>query len=122
MDGFLIYEPDGSVIDKYALNNHTIYRDVYDSFLDKVSKCVIKCDGLKGGKGVYVQDDHFNGKEEGFKIIGIGPASMNLFLTPTSQFILGITYFDEILTFEKFFGFVIIWIAVSIYLNELRKV
>ena len=29
--------------------------------------------------------------------------------------------FDEILTLEKFFGFVIIWIAVSIYLNELRK-
>ncbi len=57
----------------------------------------------------------------GFKIIGIGPASMILFLTPTSQFLLGITYFDEILTFEKFFGFVIIWIAVSIYLNELRK-
>ena len=57
----------------------------------------------------------------GFKIIGIGPASMILFLTPTSQFILGITYFDEILTLEKFFGFVIIWIAVSIYLNELRK-
>ena len=57
----------------------------------------------------------------GFKIIGIGPASMILFLTPTSQFLLGITYFDEILTLEKFFGFVIIWIAVSIYLNELRK-
>ena len=57
----------------------------------------------------------------GFKIIGIGPASMILFLTPTSQFLLGITYFDEILTFEKFFGFVIIWIAVFIYLNELRK-
>ena len=57
----------------------------------------------------------------GFKIIGIGPASMILFLTPTSQFLLGITYFDETLTFEKFFGFVIIWIAVSIYLNELRK-
>ncbi len=57
----------------------------------------------------------------GFKIIGIGPASMILFLTPTSQFLLGITIFDEILTLEKFFGFVIIWLAVSIYLNELRK-
>ena len=57
----------------------------------------------------------------GLKIIGIGPASMILFLTPTSQFILGITYFGEILTFEKLFGFVIIWVAVIIYLNELRK-
>jgi len=57
----------------------------------------------------------------GFKIIGIGPASMILFLTPTSQFLLGVTYFGEILTLEKFLGFLIIWVAVSIYLNELRK-
>ena len=57
----------------------------------------------------------------GFKLIGIGPASMILFLTPTSQFILGVFFFNEILTFEKLFGFIIIWLAVSIYLNELRK-
>ncbi len=57
----------------------------------------------------------------GFKIIGIGPASMILFLTPTSQFFLGIYYFGEILTIEKLIGFTIIWIAVLIYLNELRK-
>ena len=57
----------------------------------------------------------------GFKIIGIGPASMILFLTPTSQFFLGITYFGEVLTIEKLFGFLIIWVAVIIYLNELRK-
>jgi len=57
----------------------------------------------------------------GFKLIGIGPASMILFLTPTSQFILGVFFFDELLTLEKLFGFIIIWIAVSIYLNELRK-
>ena len=56
-----------------------------------------------------------------FELIGIGPASMILFLTPTSQFILGVFYFNEILTFEKLFGFIIIWLAVSIYLNELRK-
>ena len=54
----------------------------------------------------------------GFKIIGIGPASMILFLTPTSQFLLGITYFGEILTLEKFLGFLIIWVAVSIYLAD----
>ena len=57
----------------------------------------------------------------GFKLIGIGPASMILFLTPTSQFVLGVFFFDEILTLEKLFGFIIIWIAVFIYLNELRK-
>ena len=57
----------------------------------------------------------------GFKVIGIGPASMILFLTPTSQFLLGITYFGEILTLEKLLGFLIIWVAVCIYFNELRK-
>ena len=57
----------------------------------------------------------------GFKLIGIGPASMILFLTPTSQFILGVFFFNEILTFEKLLGFIIIWLAVSIYLNELRR-
>ncbi len=57
----------------------------------------------------------------GFKIVGIGPASMILFLTPTSQFLLGISYFGEVLTLERFLGFMIIWIAVIIYLNELRK-
>ena len=57
----------------------------------------------------------------GFNLVGIGPASMILFLTPTSQFILGVFFFNEILTFEKLLGFVIIWLAVFIYLNELRK-
>ena len=57
----------------------------------------------------------------GFNLIGIGPASMILFLTPTSQFILGVFFFNEILTFEKLLGFIIIWLAVYIYLNELRK-
>ena len=42
----------------------------------------------------------------GFKLIGIGPASMILFLTPTSQFILGVFFFNEILTFEKLLGFI----------------
>lgn len=57
----------------------------------------------------------------GFNLVGIGPASMILFLTPTSQFILGVFFFNEILTFEKLLGFILIWLAVIIYLNELRK-
>ena len=57
----------------------------------------------------------------GFNLIGIGPASMILFLTPTSQFILGVFVFNEVLTLEKLFGFSIIWLAVIIYLNEIRK-
>ena len=58
---------------------------------------------------------------KGFELIGIGPASMIFFLTPTAQFFLGLYYFNEPLTFDKLISFIFIWIAVIIYLNELRK-
>ena len=58
---------------------------------------------------------------KGFKLIGIGPASMIFFLTPTAQFFLGIYYFNELLILDKLISFIFIWIAVIIYLNELRK-
>ena len=58
---------------------------------------------------------------KGFKLIGIGPASMIFFLTPTSQFFLGLYYFNEPLILDKLIAFIFIWIAVIIYLNELRK-
>jgi len=58
---------------------------------------------------------------KGFKLIGIGPASMIFFLTPTAQFFLGLYYFNEPLLLDKLISFVFIWIAVIIYLNELRK-
>tara|TARA_B100000029_G_scaffold513535_1_gene613426 strand:- start:62 stop:934 length:873 start_codon:yes stop_codon:yes gene_type:complete len=58
---------------------------------------------------------------KGFEIIGIGPASMIFFLTPTSQFFLSIFYLNQPLDIEKLVSFLFIWIAVIIYLNELRK-
>ena len=58
---------------------------------------------------------------KGFKLIGIGPASMIFFLTPTAQFFLGLFYFNEPLVLDKLISFVFIWIAVIVYLNELRK-
>jgi len=58
---------------------------------------------------------------KGFNLIGIGPASMIFFLTPTAQFFLGIFYFNEPLNVDKLISFVFIWLAVTIYLNELRK-
>ena len=58
---------------------------------------------------------------KGFELIGIGPASMIFFLTPTAQFFLSIFYLDQTLNIEKLISFVFIWIAVLIYLNELRK-
>ena len=58
---------------------------------------------------------------KGFNLIGIGPASMIFFLTPTAQFFLGIFYYSEPLILDKLISFIFIWIAVVIYLNELRK-
>ena len=58
---------------------------------------------------------------KGFNLIGIGPASMIFFLTPTAQFLLGIFYYEEPLVLHKLVSFIFIWIAVIIYLNELRK-
>jgi chloramphenicol-sensitive protein RarD len=58
---------------------------------------------------------------KGFELIGIGPASMIFFLTPTAQFFLGLYYFDEPLILDELIAFIFIWLAVIIYLNELRK-
>ena len=58
---------------------------------------------------------------KGFELIGIGPASMIFFLTPTAQFFLGLYYFNEPLVLDKLISFLFIWVAVIIYLNELRK-
>ncbi len=58
---------------------------------------------------------------KGFELIGIGPASMIFFLTPTAQFFLGLYYYNEPLNVDKLISFIFIWIAVIIYLNELRK-
>ena len=58
---------------------------------------------------------------KGFNLIGIGPASMIFFLTPTAQFILGLFYYNEPLIYDELISFVFIWFAVIIYLNELRK-
>jgi len=58
---------------------------------------------------------------KGFGLLGIGPSSMIFFLTPTSQFFLGIYYFKEPMDLHKLVSFILIWIAVIIYLNEFRK-
>ena len=46
---------------------------------------------------------------------------MIFFLTPTAQFFLGLSYYNEPLIFDELISFILIWIAVMIYLNELRK-
>ena len=58
---------------------------------------------------------------KGFDLIGIGPASMIFFLTPTAQFLLGIFYYEESFSIVKLLSFCIIWIAVFIYLKDLNS-
>jgi len=57
----------------------------------------------------------------GSSLAGLGPAAMIFFLAPTGQFLLGFYYFDESLDLNKLISFVIIWIAVAIYLRDLAK-
>ena len=57
----------------------------------------------------------------GSSLAGLGPAAMIFFLAPTGQFLLGFYYFDEVLDLNKLISFIIIWIAVAIYLRDLAK-
>ena len=57
----------------------------------------------------------------GVELIGLGPTGMIFYITPTLQFILGYFYYDEDFSLVKFGSFIIIWIAVIIYLNDLYE-
>jgi len=57
----------------------------------------------------------------GSSLAGLGPSAMIFFLAPTGQFLLGFYYFGEPLDFNKLISFIIIWIAVAIYLRDLAK-
>tara|TARA_Y100001970_G_scaffold131383_1_gene162066 strand:+ start:6057 stop:6935 length:879 start_codon:yes stop_codon:yes gene_type:complete len=57
----------------------------------------------------------------GVELIGLGPTGMIFYITPTLQFILGYFYYNEEFSLIKFVSFIIIWIAVIIYLNDLYE-
>ena len=57
----------------------------------------------------------------GIELAGLGTAGMIFFITPSCQFILGIFYYDEYFDFNKLIGFIIIWVAVAIYLHDLTN-
>ena len=57
----------------------------------------------------------------GSSLAGLGPSAMIFFLAPTGQFLLGFYYFGEPLDLNKLISFIIIWIAVAIYLRDLAK-
>lgn len=60
-----------NILKKYKIKGNAKFKsfgknNVKDAkkFLDSIDKCVVKPDGLTGGKGVKVQDDHFQTKKE----------------------------------------------------------
>ena len=57
----------------------------------------------------------------GVELIGLGPTGMVFYITPTLQFILGYFYYNEEFLLVKFVSFIIIWIAVIIYLKDLYE-
>jgi len=57
----------------------------------------------------------------GVELCGLGPTGMIFYITPTFQFILGFFYYNEPFSFSKLVSFILIWIAVFIYLNDLYE-
>ena len=58
---------------------------------------------------------------KGVELAGLGTTSMIFYITPTCQFFLGAFYFDEFFDFNKLVGFILIWIAVAIYLHDVTR-
>ena len=57
----------------------------------------------------------------GVELCGLGPTGMIFYITPTFQFILGFFYYNELFSITKLVGFILIWIAVFIYLKDLYE-
>ena len=57
----------------------------------------------------------------GVELCGLGPTGMIFYITPTLQFLLGYFYYDEPFSLTKLVSFILIWIAVIIYLKDLYE-
>jgi len=57
----------------------------------------------------------------GVELCGLGPTGMIFYITPTFQFILGFFYYNEVFSITKLGSFILIWIAVLIYLKDLYE-
>ena len=57
----------------------------------------------------------------GVELIGLGPTGMIFYITPTLQFVLGYFYYQEDFSVVKFVSFILIWIAVIIYIMDLYE-
>ena len=58
---------------------------------------------------------------KGVDLAGLGASGMVFFITPTCQFLIGAFYYNEYFDLNKLIGFIIIWIAVAIYLHDLSR-
>ena len=58
---------------------------------------------------------------KGVEKCGLSASGMIFFITPTSQFLLGYFYYNEPFSTDKFISFILIWIAVLIYLRDLYE-
>ncbi len=63
-----------NLLEKYKIDGNPKFKiftkenfDEINDFLNEIESVVVKPDGLTGGKGVKVQGDHFNTKEEALK-------------------------------------------------------
>tara|TARA_B110001450_G_scaffold209629_1_gene200618 strand:- start:762 stop:1643 length:882 start_codon:yes stop_codon:yes gene_type:complete len=57
----------------------------------------------------------------GVELCGLGPTGMIFYITPTFQFLLGFFYYNELFSITKLVSFILIWIAVFIYLKDLYE-
>jgi len=58
---------------------------------------------------------------KGVELAGLGPSGMIFYIVPTLHFILGYFYYNEPFSNDKFISFILIWIAVFIYLKDLYE-
>ena len=58
---------------------------------------------------------------KGVELSGLGPSCIIFYITLSLQFILGYFYYNELFLLPKFLSFLLIWIAVFIYLKDLYE-
>ena len=58
---------------------------------------------------------------KGLEKTTMAASGLIFFITPTSQFLLGFFYYNEPFSINKFISFILIWIAVFIYLKDLYE-
>ena len=58
---------------------------------------------------------------KGVELAGLGPSGMIFYIVPSLHFILGYFYYSEPFSNDKFISFILIWIAVFIYLKDLYE-